>query len=89
MAMTTNVSLVSGSAHIDTKPLLPALINIADRLWAMVAPQFNSEDRTDEAIEILRNPSASPDMCEWAERYLCGMEGANDKRYCEGRRWQS
>ena len=87
--MTINVSLVPGSAHINTKPRLPALINIADRLWAMVIPQFNSGNRTDEAIEALRNPSASPDMCDWAERYLCGMEGANEKRYCEGRRWQS
>jgi hypothetical protein len=85
--MTTNVSLVPGSAHINTKLRLPALIRIADQLWAMVLPQFNSEDRRDEAIAILRNPSASPDMCDWAERYLCGMESADRKGYCEGRRW--
>ena len=87
--MTTNISLVSGSAQIVTKPWFPTLTKIADQLWAMVAHQFRSEDRTDEAIEILRNPSASPDMCDWAERYLCGMEGTNERRYCEGRRWQS
>lgn len=87
--MTTNVSLLPGSAHINTKLRLSALMNIADRLWAMVVPQFSSEDRTDEAIATLCNPSASPDMCEWAERYLCGMDGVNDKRYFEGRRWQS
>ena len=86
--MTTNVSLVPGSAHINTKPRLPALIDIADQILAMVAPRFNSRNRTDEAIETLRNPSAAPDMCEWAERYLCGMEGANE-RFWEGRRWQS
>jgi hypothetical protein len=87
--MATNISLVSGRALIIANPWFPTLTKIADQFWAIVVPQFNSEDRTDEAIEILRNPSASPDMCDWAERYLCGMEGTNEKRYCEGRRWQS
>ena len=87
--MTTNISLVPGRAIIIAKPRFPTHTEIADQFWAMVVPQFNSKDRTHEAIEILRNPSASPDMCDWAERYLCGMEGPNEKRYCEGRRWQS
>lgn len=87
--MTPNLSLVRDSAHINGKPWLPTLIEIADRLWAMVVPQFTAKNRTDEAIAVLRNPSASLDMCDWAERYLCGMESGDQERYCEGRLWQS
>jgi hypothetical protein len=87
--MTINVSLVPRSAHINAIPRLLSLKTIADRLWAMATSQFNSDNGTDEAIGTLRNPSSSPDMREWAERCLCGMEGPDAKRYCEGRRWQS
>jgi hypothetical protein len=41
------------------------------------------------AIEALRDGSASPDMCDWAERHLCGMVDQNPARYLERRRWQS
>ena len=87
--MSTSISLVSESAQVAAKPWFSNLARIADQLWAMVTPQFKAEDRTDEAIQILRDPSASPDMCDWAERYLCGMQGTDEKQYCEGRRWQS
>lgn len=87
--MSTSVSLVSESSHTMTTPRRPTLIEIADRLWAILAPQLGSGNSTDEAIDTLRNPSASPDMCDWAERYLCGVEDANAVRYCEGRLWQS
>lgn len=87
--MTMNVTLVRQRAHTNTKAWLPALISIADQLWAMVTPQFSAENRTDEAIDILRSSSATPEQCEWAERYLCGMAGANKEEHREGSRWQS
>ena len=87
--MTTNISSVPGRALVLTELTFPTLTNIAIRLWAMVNPQFKSGSRAQEAIEVFRDASASPDMCDWAERYLCGMEDANAKRYCGGRRWQS
>jgi hypothetical protein len=84
--MTSNLSLVPASAHINAKARLPGLMVIAGRLWAMFAPRFNAHNRMDEAIEILRSPSAGPDMREWAERYLCGMEGPKDMGQFGGRR---
>ena len=71
--MTSNVTLVPQGAHTHTKAWLPALMDLADQFWAMVTPQSGSMDRTDEAIQILRSPSASSEMCDWAERYLSGM----------------
>lgn len=68
---------------------VPTFNSIVMQLLAKLRPRLKSEDRTEEAIETLRNASASPDMCDWAERYLCGMKDADASRYCEGRRWQS
>jgi hypothetical protein len=68
---------------------IPTFNSIAMQLFAKLRPQFKSEDRAEEAIETLRDASASPDMCDWAERYLCGMKDADASRYCESRRWQS
>ncbi len=68
---------------------VPMLTNIVTRIFAKLTPQFKSERRIEDAIEVLRDGSASPDMCDWAERYLCGMEDADARRYCESRRWQS
>ena len=68
---------------------VPTFNSIVMQLLAKLRPQLKSEDRTEEAIETLRDASASPDMCDWAERYLCGMKDADASRYCGGRRWQS
>ena len=68
---------------------VPTFNSIVMQLLAKLRPRLKSEDRTEEAIEILRDASASPDMCDWAERYLCGMKDADANGYCEGRRWQS
>lgn len=68
---------------------VPTFNSIVMQLLAKLRPRFKSEDRTEEAIETLRDASANPDMCDWAERYLCGMKDADANRYCEGRRWQS
>ena len=45
--------------------------------------------RSREAIEILRSGNASPDMRDWAERYLCGFAQADKAQFFENRRWQS
>ena len=84
--MKTNISSVPGSTLILTELTFPALANIAMKLWAMVTPQSKSESRAQEAIEILRDATASPEMCDWAERHLCGMQVAQPERYYGGHR---
>jgi len=68
---------------------IPDVRNILAQLLATLRPSFSSAHRTAEAIGTLRDPSASPDQCDWAERYLCGAVDGDARRYCEGRRWQS
>lgn len=68
---------------------VPMLNSIVTRVLAKLRPQSKSERRIEDAIAVLRNGSASPDMCDWAERYLCGMEDADAQRYCERQRSQS
>ena len=58
----------------------------------MLAKFHNSSEvscRTREAIEILGSGNASPDMRDWAERYLCGFAQADKAQFFENRRWQS
>ena len=58
----------------------------------MLAKFQNSSEvscRTREAIEILGSGNASPDMRDWAERYLCGFAPADKAQFFESRRWQS
>jgi len=79
--MTMTITSVAGRSLVLTKPSFPTLVSIADQFWAMVTPRSNARARTQEAIEILRDATASAERCEWAERYLCGMVGANESRY--------
>ncbi len=76
----TTISSVEERAPALAKPLFPTLLTIADQFWAMVVPRSCAEARTEEAIAILRDGSASPERCDWAERYLCGMVDADEKR---------
>ncbi len=58
----------------------------------MLAKFQNSSEvscRIREAIEILSSGNASPDMRDWAERYLCGFAPADKAQFFENRRWQS
>ena len=87
--MTITISSVPERTLVPGYHALPTLNNILARILAKLSSQFKSERRIENAIEVLRDGSASPDMCDWAERYLCGMEDADAGRYCERRRWQS
>ena len=41
-----------------------------------------------QAIEALSGSEAGPDTREWAERYLCGMAGADVDRFLAARKRQ-
>jgi hypothetical protein len=84
--MTMNIPFGSEETPVLAKPSLTALAGIIDQLWAMVVPRFSAGSRTGEAVAILRDASASPERCDWAERYLCGMVDTNDVRHSGGRR---
>jgi hypothetical protein len=60
--------------------------------WLLSQLRFKPKANTsrDEAIAILRDGASSPDLREWAERFLCGMTTANAATYLDRRhRWQS
>jgi len=41
------------------------------------------------AIAVLRDQDASPDLRDWAERYLCGLAEADPSKYFDDHKWQS
>ena len=87
--MTLAISPPPANASALNSFPIPDVRKILAQLLAMLRPNFNSAQRTAEAIGTLRDPSASPDQRDWAERYLCGMLDGDARRYCESRRWQS
>ena len=52
-------------------------------------PLVKGIDAKDAAIAILQAPFSTPDQCEWAERFLCGMTGSDASTFMEDRRSQS
>ena len=65
------------SGHIN-KRILSALRVLAD-----------DGDARKLAIEALQHDDTDPDTQEWAERYLCGMAGADATKFMTNRRAQS
>jgi hypothetical protein len=41
-----------------------------------------------QAIAVLGDDNAAPDLKDWAERYLCGLAGADPAKYFENHKWQ-
>ena len=76
-----------------TNSSIPQIARMFSRLRIGIFAKFqNSSEvscRTREAIEILGSGNASPDLRDWAERYLCGFAQADKAQFFEGRRWQS
>jgi hypothetical protein len=87
--MTMTMTSVPERTNSSIRPLA----NMLKRLRIGMLEKFqNSSEvscRTKEAIEILGSRNASPDMREWAERYLCGFAQADKAQFFESRQWQS
>ena len=64
------------------------LQNLAKSLTRRLHP-LKGIDAKDAAIAILQAPFSTPDQCEWAERFLCGMTGSDTSTFMEDRRSQS
>jgi hypothetical protein len=49
----------------------------------------NGDAARAKAIAALESATATPDLRDWAERYLCGLAGQDPAEYLERRKWQS
>jgi hypothetical protein len=81
-------------AHVSRESGISSFLRSIQTFCEAVASQIVARLRRsdlptfqDEAIEILRLPDSDPDEREWAERYLCGMSGADRSGIIERRRW--
>ena len=87
--MTTIISPVFDiGTHSKNRPnsdLYNPIIKLLSRLQRPSAATQLKE----EAIRILSDGSDNPDMCEWAERYLCGMVNSDGTAFGEHRPHQS
>jgi hypothetical protein len=84
---------MSFDAHISRESGISRFLRSIQALCEAVASQIVARLRRsdlptfqDEAIEILKLPDSDPDDREWAERYLCGMCGADRSGFLERRR---
>ena len=80
-------------AHISRESGISRFLRSIQTLCEAVANQIVARLRRsdlptfqDEAIEILTRPDSDPDERDWAERYLCGMSGADRSGFIERRR---
>ena len=87
--MTMTITSVPEGTNYSLSQIADKLKRLRIELLAKFQNSSEVSCRTREAIEILRNGSASPDMCDWAERYLCGFAQADKAQFFESRRWQS
>ena len=79
-------------AHISRESNISPFLGSIETFFEAVANQIVDRLRCfgltafrDEAIETLTLPDSDPDEREWAERYLCGMCGANRSGFIESR----
>jgi hypothetical protein len=66
--------------------------NLCDTIGAVIASRLTRPDTPavhDEAIGFLTNSHSELDEREWAERYLCGMAGADKDAFMKDRKSQS
>ena len=47
-----------------------------------------TDEATTHAIAVLGDDHAGPDLKDWAERYLCGLAGADPTKFVENHKWQ-
>jgi len=52
-------------------------------------PIGNTHCLKEKAVAVLQRQSSTPDQCEWAERFLCGMTSADASSFSEHRQSQS
>jgi len=65
--------------------IAPSLPWLRERLLGHSAQIFQHVD----AIALLNDPTASPDLRDWAERFLCGMTRSDAATYRRRRDFQS
>ena len=87
--MTNLLTHAPKKSNIFGEHLAPTPNTIITNLWSAFFLQFNTKNQTEDAVEILRNPAATLDQLDWAERHLCGMQPENGEKHVAGRRWQS
>ena len=86
--MTTTLSTIPGITKFQGNRTISALVGIVSVLRKKLPPWSKSACSVNQAIEILRD-DANPDLCDWAECYLCGMADSDIHSYLARRRWQS
>jgi hypothetical protein len=88
-AMTAIISSVANiGTHPKTRPKSD-LYNLIIQLLSRLKGPSEATRLKEEAIRMLSDNSANPDMCEWAERYLCGMVNSDYATFGEKRPHQS
>jgi hypothetical protein len=87
--MTNLPTLAPVKSNILGEFMAATLNSIIANLRSAFRSQSYVRNQTEEAIEILRNPAATLDQLDWAERNLCGMQVQNAEKYFAGRRSQS
>jgi hypothetical protein len=80
-------------AHISREssisPFLESIQTFCEAVASQIVARLRRSDLPtfqDEAIETLTLPDSDADERDWAERYLCGMCGADRSRFIERRR---
>ena len=80
-------------AHISREssisPFLGSIQTFCEAVAGQIVARLRRSDLPtfqDEAIEILTLADSDPDEREWAERYLCGMSGADRSGFIDRRR---
>ena len=86
--MTTTLSATPRHTELQDSRTIPALVGIVSVLLEKLPPWSEPASRVDRAIEILRD-DANPDLCDWAECYLCGMVDSDIHSFLARHRWQS
>ena len=87
--MTITMTSVPERTYSSVPRIADMLKRLSNAMLAKFQSSSESSCRTREAIEILSSGNASPDMRDWAERYLCGFAQADKAQFFENRRWQS
>lgn len=84
----TTLSTTPGPTDFQSNRTFTAVADVLRLLLRKLLPGSKPACRVDEAIEILCE-DANPDLCDWAECYLCGMVDSDVQSYLARRRWQS
>lgn len=87
--MTMTMTSIPERTNSSIRQIASMLKRLRIEILAKFQGSTGGSCRTREAIEILSSGNASPDICDWAERYLCGLAQADRAKFFENRRWQS